>query len=167
MAVYVYPPVVTTITGVATEAKQDDAIALLTTIDADTSIIAVDTTSIDGKITACDTGAVVISSGSISVNAIAPIDFLDSGIVDSSSTNIPAAGLQVVASLAADVKEIEILEDIGEYMTLTDGADAVLAYLPLGGGRVKVSVAAATALKLASVSGSTISVGKIAINFLG
>ena len=76
--------------GLATEAKQDDGIALLTTIDADTSVLAAvdfatETTaatlateatvatlateataaSIDGKITACDTGAVVVSSGAI------------------------------------------------------------------------------------------------------
>ena len=39
--------------------------ALLTTIDADTSTIAGDTTSIDGKITACNTGAVVVSSSAL------------------------------------------------------------------------------------------------------
>jgi hypothetical protein len=44
--------------GIATETKQDDEIALLSTI-------AGDTTSIDGKITACNTGAVIVSSGAI------------------------------------------------------------------------------------------------------
>jgi len=103
----------------------------------------------------------------VSLTTITPVDFLDSGIVDSSSTNIPAAGLTVVASLASACEEIEIIEDIGEFMTLTDGADVVLAYLPLGGGRVKVNIPSTTTLKLASISGSTISVGKISINFLG
>ena len=100
------------------------------------------------------------------VTYLAPVDFLDTGLVDTSSTNIIPGGLTVVASLAADCKEIEIFEDIGEFMVLTDAADTILAYLPLGGGRVKVSISATTGLKLASVSG-TISLGKIAINFLG
>jgi len=148
----------------------------------DTSVIAGDTTSIDGKITACNTGAVVVSSSALPTGAatsanqatiianqaaITPVDFLDSGVVDSSSTNIPAAGLTVVASLAADCTELEVVDDIGEYMTLTDGSNVVLAYLALGGGRVKVSISSGTELKLASVSGSTISAGKIAINILG
>ncbi len=38
---------------------------LLGTIDTDTGVIAGDTTSIDGKITACNTGAVVLSSGTV------------------------------------------------------------------------------------------------------
>ncbi len=45
-----------------TLASDDPAVALLTTIDSDTDTIAGDTTSIDGKITACDTGAVDIIS---------------------------------------------------------------------------------------------------------
>jgi len=198
--------------AVAKESKQDVANASLSSIDTDTGVIAGDTTSIDGKITACDTGAVTISAalptgansvgtvgldagtnsvgtvgldtgtnsvgtvgldagtntiGNVNVNAISPIDFLDSGVLDSSSTNIPAAGVTVVASLAADCMELEIVDDIGEYMVITDGADAILAYLPLGGGRVKLSISSGTVIKLASRSGSTISSGSIAINFLG
>ncbi|MCP4527519.1 MAG: hypothetical protein GY833_16620 [Aestuariibacter sp.] len=42
-------------TGAATSAKQDTGNTLLGTIDTDTGVIAGDTTSIDGKITACDT----------------------------------------------------------------------------------------------------------------
>jgi len=67
-------------TGAATEAKQDSAEALLTTIDADTAAMATDlaaievlqttiagdTTSIDGKITACDTGSI---AGTVTANA--------------------------------------------------------------------------------------------------
>ena len=137
MAQYTYPSTSTTISGVATEAKQDVAIASLVAIEA--SVAA----------------------------SITTVDFLDSGVVDTSSTNITAAGLTVVASLAADVTELEIFEDIGEYMAITDGSDVILAYFPLGGGRVKVSIPSGTALKLASKSGSTINVGKIVINFLG
>ena len=49
-----------------TLASDDPAVALLGTIDSDTSTIAGDTTSIDGKITACDTGSI---SGTVTANA--------------------------------------------------------------------------------------------------
>jgi hypothetical protein len=39
-------------------------------------------------------------------------------------------------------------------------------YLPLGGGRVKVSLASGVKIKLYSETGTTISSGKIAVNFL-
>jgi hypothetical protein len=58
--------------GAATEAKQDVIEATLTAIETDIAALEVlqttiagDTTSIDGKITACNTGAVVVSSGAI------------------------------------------------------------------------------------------------------
>jgi hypothetical protein len=43
----------------------------------------------------------------------------------------------------------------------------VKAYLPLGGGRVKVTLAATDAVQLYSETGTAIASGKIAINFLG
>ena len=107
--------------------------------------------------------------GKVDVNAIAPVDFLDSGVVDSSTANIISTGTTgtvVVSTLAAACTEIEIQEDIGEFMSLRVGG-AVKAYLPLGGGRVKVTLAATDAVALFSETGSAISSGKIAINFLG
>lgn len=65
MAFYIYPAVSVTTTlpsGASTEAKQDDGIALLTTIDADTG-------SIDSKITACDTGNVTVASSALPTGA--------------------------------------------------------------------------------------------------
>lgn len=60
----------------ATSTKQDTIIGhldgvegLLTTIDADTGNIATSTASIDGKITACNTGAVVVSSSALPTGA--------------------------------------------------------------------------------------------------
>ena len=94
------------------------------------------------------------------------IDFLDAGLLDSSSSNIPTTGVSVVASLASDCNSVEIFEDLGEYMTLRDGAGSVLAYLPLGGGKVTVSIPALTELKLFSEIGTTITSGKIAMNFI-
>lgn len=162
MALFTYPSSSVTIPGAATEAKQDVIIAELQDIDTNTATNATETTlsALNAKVTAVDTG-------NVTVNSVTPQDFLDVGLLDSSSTNIPTAGVQVVASLAANITEIEIVEDIGEFMTLTDGSDNVLAYLPLGGGRVKVSISSGTALKLASLTGGSISLGSIAINFLG
>ena len=111
----------------------------------------------------------VNATGALEVNCVGPEvkDFLDSGVVDTSGTNILTTGTSVVASLASGCQSIEVVDDIGEYMSLRDGAGTVLSYLPLGGGLVKVMIAAGTNIKLYSETGSTISVGKIAINFLG
>ena len=114
-------------------------------------------------------GTVVLGAGSASIGkltAIAPVDFLDSGLVDTSTANIASTGTTVVSSLAAACTEIEIQEDIGEFMTLRVGG-TIKAFLPLGGGRVKVSLAATDAVQLFSETGGNISNGKIAINFLG
>ncbi len=113
--------------------------------------------------------------GKVDVNAIAPVDFLDAGVVDAStlSGNIPTSGSsELVTNLAAACTEIEVIDDIGEFMSLRaegsgGGGYNVKAYLPLGGGRVKVSLAAGDGIKLFSETGTTISSGKIAINFLG
>jgi hypothetical protein len=104
--------------------------------------------------------------GTVVVGAIAPVDFLDSGLVNTSTANIAATGTVVVSSLAAICNEIEIQEDIGEFMSMRVGG-TVKAYLPLGGGRVKVTLAATDAVQLYSETGTAISSGKIAINFLG
>ena len=114
-------------------------------------------------------GTVVLGAGSASIGkltAIAPVDFLDSGLIDTSTAAIASTGTTVVSSLAAACTEIEIQEDIGEFMTLRVGG-TIKAFLPLGGGRVKVSLAATDAVQLFSETGGYISNGKIAINFLG
>ena len=114
-------------------------------------------------------GTVILGAGTASIgklSAIAPVDFLDSGLVNTGTANIAATGTTVVSSLAAACTEIEIQEDIGEFMSLRVGG-AVKAYLPLGGGRVKVTLAATDAVQLYSETGTAISSGKIAINFLG
>ena len=182
--------------GAATEAKQDTIETTLTAIetDADTIAGAVSGTEMQvdvvaslpagsnaiGKLAAnsgVDIGDVDVTSlpalasgtntiGKVDVNAIAPVDFLDSGLIDSSTANIASTGTTVVSSLAAACTEIEIQEDIGEFMSMRVGG-TVKAYLPLGGGRVKVTLAATDAVQLYSETGTAIASGKIAINFLG
>ncbi len=59
--------------------------AVLDNIDADTTTIAEDTTSIDGKITACNTGAVVLAAGSAAIGKLAANSGVDIGDVDITS----------------------------------------------------------------------------------
>ena len=146
-------------TGAATSALQSSSEAILTTIDADT-----------GSLAGCVSGTelqVDIVSGSVTVvNSMTPIDFLDAGVFDASTgTNIPSTGSATLVTLAADCKEIEVVDDIGEYMSLRVGG-AVKAYLPLGGGRVKCHLSTGNAVTLYSETGTTINSGKIAMNFL-
>jgi hypothetical protein len=171
--------------GAATEAKQDVIETTLNSIEGDTSSLAgaVSGTEMQVDIVASlpagsnNIGDVDVLSlpalpagtntiGKVDVNAIAPVDFLDSGLVNTGTANIASTGTTVVSSLAAACTEIEIQEDIGEFMSMRVGG-TVKAYLPLGGGRVKVSLAATDAVQLYSETGTAISSGKIAINFLG
>jgi hypothetical protein len=79
-----------------TLASDDPAVALLGTIDTDTGVIAGDTTSIDSKITACDTGAVVLAAN----------DGVDIGDVDVATmpSNTTSSG-----SITADAQAITIV----------------------------------------------------------
>ena len=146
-------------TGAATSALQTTANGILTTIEAVTSSLA-------GCVAGTEVQVDVLTMPTITVNSIAPVDFLDSGVVDSSTAAISTTGTTVVASLASACTQIEVVDDIGEYMSLRVGG-VVKAYLPLGGGRVKVSLASTNAVQLYSEIGTNITSGKIAINFLG
>ena len=180
-------------TGAATEAKQDVIETTLNSIEGDTSSLAgaVSGTEVQVDVVASlpagtnnigdvdiasalppgtnSIGTVVLGAGSASIGkltAIAPVDFLDDGLQDTSTDAIASTGTTVVSSLAGDCTEIEIQEDIGEFMSLRVGG-AVKAFLPLGGGRVKVSLSTGNAVQLFSETGGNITSGKIAINFLG
>ncbi len=111
--------------------------------------------------------SVTIASDQEAMNTnMTTVDFLDTGLLDTTTTNITTAGIIVVASTAAQIRKIQIVDDIGEFMTLRTGG-SVIAYLPLGGGEVEVSIASGAELKLHSETGSSIVIGNIAINFLG
>ena len=154
--------------GAATSALQTTANGILTTIDADTGSLAgcVSGTEMQVDVVASlPAGTNVIGSVNI-VNSMTPIDFLDAGVFDASTgTNIPSTGSATLVTLAADCKEIEVVDDIGEYMSIRVGG-AVKAYLPLGGGRVKCHLSTGNAVTLYSETGTTINSGKIAMNFL-
>ena len=91
---------------------------------------------------------------------------ISNGILDCSTTNIPSGTQLTVATLSNDVYEIQTVEDIGEFMGIYAGSN-LKAILPLGGGSVKINLPSTTTVKLASFSGTAISSGNIAINFLG
>lgn len=97
-------------TGAATSAKQDTIIGhvdgiegLLTTIDADTGNIATSAASIDGKITACNTGSI---AGTVTANAGTNLNTsalaLESGgnlaSIKSNTDKIPALGQALAAA---------------------------------------------------------------------
>ena len=94
------------------------------------------------------------------------IGVISNGILDCSTTNIPSGTQLTVATLSNDVYEIQTVEDIGEFIGIYAGSN-LKAILPLGGGSFKINLPSTTVVKLASFSGTAISSGNIAINFLG
>jgi hypothetical protein len=108
----------------------------------------------------------------VNPNAGLIVDFLDAGLLDTAGTNIPRsslAPLSIVASLAAEVKKIQIIEDIGAFMGLYSDALAtnLICYLPLGGGVVETVIPAGTAIYIKHLEDTDITSGKIAMNFVG
>ena len=89
------------------------------------------------------------------------------------TNNIPASSagyLTVVASLASDVKRIKVIEDIGEFIGMYDGANTLLCVLPQGftGGEMDIAIPSGTAIKLRNMKDATIATDTyMAINFLG
>jgi len=168
-------------TGAATSALQTTANGILTTIDADTGSLA-------GCVSGTEVQIDIVASLPAGSNNIGDVDILslpadsknyvwkeglDSTIVgitndilDCSTLNIPSGTQLTVATLSNDVYEIQTVEDIGEFIGVYAGA-TLKAILPLGGGNVKINLPSTTVVKLASFSGSAISSGNIAINFLG
>jgi hypothetical protein len=107
-------------TGASTSALQTSSEAILTTIDTDTGVIAGDTTSIDGKITACNTGAVVVASGDITETNSAAI-LSDTASIDGKITAcntgavVLAAGTAEIGKLAAGSAEIGNVTNSGTF----------------------------------------------------
>jgi hypothetical protein len=101
------------------------------------------------------------------------VDQLDAGVIDPSTTNIPASSvnaISVVASLASAVKKIQVIEDIGEFMAIYSDAarTSLICYLPLAGGEVEVNIAATTEIFIGAVKNSAInSDTRLMIQFMG
>lgn len=140
--------------------------------------------SLNGKVTACNTGAVTISSalpagsntiGKVDVNTQSVVDLLDANILDTSSSNIAgsaSAPTQVVASLAAAVKRMQILDTTGAFIGLYTGAvSSEVLQLVIGPGSdqtIQHSINAGVRISLKRLDSTTaISSGIVAINFIG
>lgn len=110
------------------------------------------------------------------VSDLSPVDFIDAPtgpVLDASSSTIPRSSsspLEVVASLAAAAREVEVSDDTGERLILyvgASGSEVVETFLRLGGGNVKIDIPAGSRVSLGAAEDSDITAGKISINFLG
>lgn len=155
MAVFIYPVVQTTITGGATEAKQDVIItelqqqeALLTTIDADTSSIATnsstiagDTTSIDGKITAVDTGNVTVASSALPTGAATSANqTTGNASLSTIQSDITALNAKLASSLVPEVYDYIALT----YVAAGAGVGEIETVVYKTGGAAGTTVATLT-----------------------
>lgn len=93
----------------------------LNVTEANSATIAGDTTSIDGKITACNTGAVVLAAGTAAYGKLAANDGVDIGDVTINN----AGGVEVVQDTAADLNCTEAsASDIKTSVQVMDDWDA-------------------------------------------
>jgi hypothetical protein len=178
--------------------------------------------ALNGKVTSCNTGAVVISSsalpsgaateatlsaasnklpatigqktmanslavviasdqsaipvsGSFSSAANSVVDLLDANILDTSSVNVPGSAgspVQVVASLAATVKALQLLDTTGAFVGVYVGGVGVeVLKLVMGPGSdqtIEHAIPSGSRVSLKRLDSTTaVSSGIIAINFLG
>lgn len=114
------------------------------------------------------------SSDVVSVATLTVVDQIDTTpLLNAASTNIPASAsnsLSIVASLAAAVKKVVSVDDLGEFLGLYSGPVAtptLLCILPLGGGEIEVAIPAGTLVSIRNMQNSAITSGYLAINFLG
>lgn len=102
------------------------------------------------------------------------VDFMDTPLLDTSSTSIPASSsnpLEVVASLAAGVKKVQLIDTTGAYIGLYTGAalseTLVGIFAPGNDQTLEIDIAPTTRISLRNMENSAISEGLVAINFIG
>lgn len=164
--------------GLATEATQLLVKANTDHLDVDLSTraseatvatLATETTlsALDAKVTACNTGAVVISSGTVSVTQ-PTVSIANIIRNDYSGTAVTtAAYVQLIASTAHQIKKLEIFDSSGQTLVLATGAAAsevdLLYVTPGGNGQISIDIAAGTRLSIKAISANATS-GEIDIN---
>lgn len=108
------------------------------------------------------------SSVPVSVVALSQKEFVRNDYTGTAVTT--AAYVQLIASLAFDVKEIEIFDSSGETLKLALGAAASevdqLLVFPGGNGRIPFSASATDRLSIRAVSANA-TVGEVSINLYG
>ncbi len=116
----------------------------------------------------------VLSLPAVNLNYLTVVDFLDTPLLIASGSNIPASAstpLTVVASLAAAAKKIQILDTTGEFIGIyadPAGTPVLLAISGPGSDQtIEVAIPAATVIGVRNMKNAVISVGELAINFIG
>lgn len=119
---------------------------------------------------------VVDSSGSlpITLTSTSVVDQIDTTpLLDVSATNIPKSSSlpeELVSSLAAAIKKVVVVEDIGEFFGIYTGlatAEVLAGILPLGGGELDITAPIGTRISIRHMKDTDVVSGFIAINFLG
>ena len=126
-----------------TLATDDDGVAHLATI-------AGDTTSLDTKVTACDTGAVVLTTGSAAIGKLAANTGVDIGDVDVTSIvpGTAATNLGKARDVACGANDVGV-------MALAVRDDALTTLTPVDGDYVPLRVSSTGALHVTGGGGGT------------
>lgn len=170
------------------------AAVLADTASLDAKDFATETTlaALNTKVTAVDTGAVTIATAlpagtnnigdvdvltlpAIDLNTLTVVDFIDTTpVLDTASTNIPASAstpVTIVASLAADVKKVQLLDTTGSFLGLYSdptGTPVLLGVFGPGSTEtLEIDIPAATVLGLRNMQNTVVVDGIVSINFLG
>jgi hypothetical protein len=110
----------------------------------------------------------------LSLPYLSVVDLLDTPLLDASSTNIPgsaANSLSVVASLAANVKRIQVLDTTGFWIGVYSGAVATPTLLfvvgPGSDQTIEHSISSGTLISVRSMTAAAITTGEFSMNFMG
>ena len=132
-----------------------------------------------GQDTMANSLPVVLASNQSSIPVVAAtltvVDLLDAGILDTSSTNIPGSAsspVQVIASTAAAIKALQLLDTTGAFVGVYVGAvsSEVLQFVmgPGSDQTIQHSISAGSRVSLKRLDSTTaVSSGIVAINCLG
>lgn len=112
--------------------------------------------------------------GTVSVATYDVVDFLDTPLLDASSTNIPASAstpLTVIASLASRVRKVQAIDTTGKFVGVyADPAGTPVLQFIIGPGSdstVEVDIPASTVLGVRNMENATITTGNLVLNLMG
>jgi len=128
-------------TGAATAAKQlpdGHSVALSATDNAVLDAIAASAASVDGKVTACNTGAVVLAAGSAAIGKLAANSGVDIGDVDVASCALPTGAATSALQTSSEAILTTIDADTGAIKTAVEVIDNAIS-----GSEMQVDVVAA------------------------
>lgn len=156
-------------TGAATAANQTTGNTSLSNIDGKLPATL-------GQKTSANSLAVVLASDQSSLSVTTPtldvVDLCDTPLVDATTINGSAGAFtQVVASLAADVKKIQIADTSGSFIGVYTGpaSSEALKFIfgPGSDSTIDVNIPSGTRISLRSMEASAPTSGSIVLNFIG